>query len=66
MQDSKKLYKSLQCKDALGMPFKGIDTVDTVFLRTLPPQDDKLAVSSLPFRWLSLCYLPFAPLKCHH
>lgn len=45
VQDSKKLYKSLQCKDALGMPFKGIDTVDTVFLRKVPPQEDKTAVS---------------------
>jgi hypothetical protein len=60
MQDSKKLYKSLQCKDALGMPFKGIDTVDTVFLRTVPPQEDKLAVSSLPFRLLSFLFPAFA------
>ncbi|GAQ85883.1 4-hydroxy-3-methylbut-2-en-1-yl diphosphate synthase [Klebsormidium nitens] len=47
IKDSKKLYKSLQCKDALGMPFKGIDTVDTLFLRKVPPQEDKTARQTL-------------------
>lgn len=35
------LYKSLATKLVLGMPFKDLATVDSIFLRELPPVDDK-------------------------
>eukprot|EP00850_Spirogloea_muscicola_P009080 SM000050S17005 [mRNA] locus=s50:351485:357286:- [translate_table: standard] len=34
------LYRGLGCKTAVGMPFKDIATVDSIFMRELPPLDD--------------------------
>ncbi|KAH8510122.1 hypothetical protein H0E87_007882 [Populus deltoides] len=34
------LYKSLAAKIVVGMPFKDLATVDSIFLRELPPVDD--------------------------
>lgn len=34
------LYQQLGCKTAVGMPFKDIATVDSIYMRTVPPSSD--------------------------
>ncbi|KAG5175064.1 1-hydroxy-2-methyl-2-(E)-butenyl 4-diphosphate synthase chloroplast precursor [Tribonema minus] len=41
------LYRRLGCKLAVGMPFKDIATVDSIFLREVPPADDRQARTAL-------------------
>mmetsp|Transcript_33440 Transcript_33440/g.60236 ORF Transcript_33440/g.60236 Transcript_33440/m.60236 type:complete len:749 (-) Transcript_33440:619-2865(-) len=41
------LYKELGFKTAVGMPFKDIATSDSIFMRTLPKQDDANARTAL-------------------
>jgi hypothetical protein len=47
------MYRALGCKLAVGMPFKDLATSDSLFLRDIPPADDKdarLALSRLAVR----------------
>lgn len=37
------MYRALGCKLAVGMPFKDLATSDSLFLRDVPPADDKQA-----------------------
>ena len=41
------LYQQLGCKTAVGMPFKDIATVDSIFLSSLPSPDDSEKLLSL-------------------
>lgn len=41
------LYGELGCKTAVGMPFKDIATSDSIFMRTIPPQEDTVARTAL-------------------
>ena len=40
-QNTPYFYQSLGCKTAVGMPFKDIATVDSIFLKNLPDPDDR-------------------------
>merc|ERR1712157_457947 len=44
-ESSQYLYKYLGCKLAVGMPFKGVATVDSIFMHTLP--QDKITRRNL-------------------
>ncbi len=41
------MYRALGCKMAVGMPFKDLATSDSLFLRDVPPADDKSARTAL-------------------
>jgi (E)-4-hydroxy-3-methylbut-2-enyl-diphosphate synthase len=41
------LYQQLGCKTAVGMPFKDIATVDSIFMHTIPPSTDTDARTAL-------------------
>ncbi|KAL2622246.1 hypothetical protein R1flu_002451 [Riccia fluitans] len=50
LKNPETLYRALSCKLIIGMPYKDLATVDTIFLRELPPVEDKgarLAVKRL-------------------
>jgi (E)-4-hydroxy-3-methylbut-2-enyl-diphosphate synthase len=41
------LYQQLGCKTAVGMPFKDIATVDSIFMPTVPPSSDTEARAAI-------------------
>jgi len=41
------LYQQLGCKTAVGMPFKDIATVDSIFMKTIPPSSDTEARAAI-------------------
>ena len=41
------LYQQLGCKTAVGMPFKDIATVDSIFMPTIPPSSDTEARAAI-------------------
>jgi len=41
------LYQQLGCKTAVGMPFKDIATVDSIFMQTIPPSSDTEARAAI-------------------
>ena len=41
------LYQQLGCKTAVGMPFKDIATVDSIFMPTIPPSSDSEARAAI-------------------
>lgn len=41
------MYRALGCKLAVGMPFKDLATSDSLFLRDIPPADDREARTAL-------------------
>jgi (E)-4-hydroxy-3-methylbut-2-enyl-diphosphate synthase len=46
-ENAQYLYKNLGCKTAVGMPFKDIATVDSIFMRTIPPSSDTAARAAM-------------------
>eukprot|EP00567_Pseudictyota_dubia_P011328 CAMPEP_0197440508 /NCGR_PEP_ID=MMETSP1175-20131217/7000_1 /TAXON_ID=1003142 /ORGANISM="Triceratium dubium, Strain CCMP147" /LENGTH=758 /DNA_ID=CAMNT_0042970629 /DNA_START=58 /DNA_END=2334 /DNA_ORIENTATION=+ len=46
-ENSQYLYQQLGCKTAVGMPFKDIATVDSIFMREVPSSDDTAARTAL-------------------
>lgn len=49
------MYRALGCKLAVGMPFKDLATSDSLFLRDIPPADDKGARLALSRLAVSSC-----------
>ncbi|CAM6081888.1 unnamed protein product [Calypogeia fissa] len=43
LENPEELYRSLSTKLIVGMPYKDLATVDTIFMRELPPVEDKAA-----------------------
>jgi len=41
------LYQQLGCKTAVGMPFKDVATSDSIFMRTVPSEEDTAARTAL-------------------
>jgi (E)-4-hydroxy-3-methylbut-2-enyl-diphosphate synthase len=41
------LYQQLGCKTAVGMPFKDVATVDSIFMSTIPPSSDTEARAAI-------------------
>jgi len=39
-ENAQYLYQQLGCKTAVGMPFKDIATVDSIFMKTIPPSSN--------------------------
>lgn len=46
-ENAQYLYQQLGCKTAVGMPFKDIATVDSIFMRTIPPSSDTEARAAI-------------------
>eukprot|EP00270_Netrium_digitus_P007218 TRINITY_DN2100_c0_g1_i2.p1 TRINITY_DN2100_c0_g1~~TRINITY_DN2100_c0_g1_i2.p1 ORF type:complete len:744 (+),score=231.37 TRINITY_DN2100_c0_g1_i2:313-2232(+) len=47
LKEPEVLYKALNCKLAVGMPFKDLATVDSIFVRELPSAADSAAMLAL-------------------
>jgi hypothetical protein len=47
LKQPERLYQKLGCKLAVGMPFKDIASTDTLFMRELPPESDKVGRTAL-------------------
>jgi len=46
-ENAQYLYQQLGCKTAVGMPFKDIATVDSIFMKTVPPSSNTEARTSI-------------------
>lgn len=46
-ENSQYLYQQLGCKTAVGMPFKDIATVDSIFMKTIPPSSNTEARAAI-------------------
>ncbi len=46
-ENAQYLYQQLGCKTAVGMPFKDIATVDSIFMKTVPPSSNTEARAAI-------------------
>lgn len=46
-ENAQYLYQQLGCKTAVGMPFKDIATVDSIYMATIPPSSDTEARAAI-------------------
>lgn len=66
LQNPESLYEGLGTHMAMGLPFKVVDTVDSIYLPEVPPVEDKQARRTLKrLQDISVCVLaPIEQLQC--